>query len=75
MQKSVSHAVQQVASFVANNLFPQQHSKVIKTKKRLKSIIESTVKAASLLIYCNALFITFNMLVNQEHHSTFNVAQ
>ena len=50
IQESVSHAIQHVA-FAVNNLFQQQHSKVIKPTKRLKSTIESTAKAASLFIY------------------------
>ena len=37
--------------FAVNNLFQQQHQKVIKTTKRLKSTLESTVRAASLFIY------------------------
>ena len=64
----MSHAIQHVA-FAANYLFLQQHSKVVKPTKRLKSTIEPTVKAASLLIYWNALFVIFNTLVNQKHHS------
>ena len=52
MQKSVSHAIQNVA-FAINNFFKQQHSKVIKPTKHLKSNIESesTVKAAPLFIH------------------------
>ena len=41
----MSHAIQHVA-FAVNNLFQQQHAKVIKPKKRLKSTLESTVKVA-----------------------------
>ena len=69
MQESVFHAIQHVA-FSVSNLFQQQHSKVIKSTKRLKSTIESTAKAASLFIYWNAISATFNTLVNQKHHST-----
>ena len=65
----MSHAIQHVA-FAVCNLFQQQHSKVIKPTKRIKSTIESTTKAASLFIYKNTISATFNMLVNQEHHST-----
>ena len=50
MQENVYHAIQHVA-FAVYNLFQQQHSKVIKPTKRLKSTIERTVKAASLFIY------------------------
>ena len=49
MQESVFHAMQHVV-FAVNNLFQQQDSKVIKPKKRLKSTIEWTVKAALLFI-------------------------
>ena len=47
--ESVSHAFQYVA-FAVNNLFHQQHLKVIKPTKRLKYTVELTVKPASLLI-------------------------
>ena len=57
----MSHAIQHVA-FVVSNLFQQQHSKVIKPTKCLKSTIESTAKAA--------ISATFNTLVNQKHYST-----
>ena len=50
MQESMYDAIQHVA-FAASNLFQQQHLKVIKPKKRLKSIIEPTVKVAS-LFFC-----------------------
>ena len=63
----MSHAVQHVA-FAVNNLFQQQHSKVIKKTKRSKSTIESTVKTAFLFIYKNAIPATFSMLVNHKHH-------
>ena len=53
--------------FVVSNLFQQQHSKVIKPTKRLKSTIESNGKAASLFIYKNSISATFNSLVNQKH--------
>ena len=53
----MSHTIQHVA-FAVNNLFPQQHSKVIKSTKGLKSITESTVKAASLFNYNTLLFVT-----------------
>ena len=43
------HAIQQVG-FAVSNLF-QQHSKLMKPTKRLKSAMESTAKAASLFIY------------------------
>ena len=46
----MSHAIQHVA-FAVSNLFQQQHSKVIKPTKRLKSAIESTAKPISLFIY------------------------
>ena len=46
IQKSVTHAIQHVA-FAVSILFQQQHSKVIKPRKQLKSTIESTAKAAS----------------------------
>ena len=69
IQENVSHAIQHIA-FAVKNLFAQHHSEVIKPTKRLKSTIESTVKAASLFIHLNALFVTFNMFVNQKHHST-----
>ena len=42
--------------------------KIIKAIKHLKSALESTIEAAWLFIYYNALFVTFNMLVNQKHH-------
>ena len=63
----MSHAVQHVA-FAVNNLFQQQHSKVIKKTKRSKSTIESTVKTAFLFIYKNAIPATFSTLVNHKHH-------
>ena len=66
----MSHAIQNVA-FAVNNLFQQKHSKVIKPTELLKSSIKSTVKPASLFTYKNAISATFNMLVNQKHHSTF----
>ena len=47
--ESVSHAFQYVV-FAVNNLFHQQHLKVIKPTKRLKYTVELTVKPASLLI-------------------------
>ena len=50
IQESVSHAIQHVV-FDVSNLFQEQHSKVIKPTKRLKSTIESTAKATSLFIY------------------------
>ena len=50
MQEIVSDTIEHVA-FVDSNLFQQQHLKVIKPTKRLKSTIESTAKAASLFIY------------------------
>ena len=50
MQESVSHAIQHVA-FAVSDLFQQQHSKVIKPEKRLKSTTEYTAKAAWLFIY------------------------
>ena len=50
MQESVSHAIQH-GDFAVNNLFQQQHSKVIKPTESLNSTIESTVKAASFVIY------------------------
>ena len=46
----MSHAVQHVP-FAVQNLFEEQHLKVNKPTKRLKSTTESTVKAASLFIY------------------------
>ena len=46
----MSHAIQHI-TFVVCNLFQQQHSKVIKPTKRLKSTIESTANAALLFIY------------------------
>ena len=67
----MSFAIQHVA-FVVSNLFQQQHSKVIKPTKRLKSTIESTAKAASLFIYQNAISAILNTLVNQKHHSTLS---
>ena len=45
IQESVLHAIQHVA-FVIINLFQQQHSKVIKPIKHLKSTIKSTAKTA-----------------------------
>ena len=50
MQESVFHAIQHVA-FSVSNLFQQQHSKVIKSTKRLKSIIVSTAKAVLLFTH------------------------
>ena len=58
----------QYVVFAVNKLFPQQHSKIIKAIKHLKSALESTIEAAWLFIYYNALFVTFNTLVNQKHH-------
>lgn len=46
-QEGVSYAVQNVA-FAVKNLFQQQHSTVTKPTKRLKSTINTTVKAVSL---------------------------
>ena len=67
----MSHAIQHI-TFVVCNLFQQQHSKVIKPTKHLKSTIESTANAASLFIYQNAISATFNTLINQKHHSTLH---
>ena len=50
IQESVSHAIQHVA-FAVSNLFQQQHSKLIKPTKHLKSTTESAAKAASIFIY------------------------
>ena len=46
----MSHAIQNVA-FAVNNVFQQQHSKVSKPTKRLKSTIKSTAKVALLFTY------------------------
>ena len=45
MQESVSHAIQHVA-FAVNNVFQQQHSKVIKLTKLLKSTIRVNCKSS-----------------------------
>ena len=45
MQESVSHAIQHVA-FAVNNVFQQQHSKVIKLTKLLKSTIRFNCKSS-----------------------------
>ena len=50
--------------------FNKKQSKVIKPTKNLKSTINSTVKAASLFTYYNAISATFITLVNQKHHPT-----
>ena len=50
----------QNVAFAVNNLFQQQHSKVIKPTKCLKSTIESTVNAASLFIYENIISARFS---------------
>ena len=63
------HAIQHV-TFAVNNLLQQQHSRVINQAKCLKSTIKSTVQAALLFTYFNAISATFNTLINQKHHST-----
>ena len=61
MQESVSHAIQHVA-FAVNNVFQQQHSKVIKLTKLLKSTIRVNCKS-SFVIYllecciCNIQYV------------------
>ena len=69
IQEHMPHAIQHV-TFAVNNLLQQQHSRVINQAKCLKSTIKSTVKAASLFTYFNAISATFNTLINQKHHST-----
>lgn len=49
-QEKVIHAIQSV-TFAVSNLFQQNHSKVIKPTKLLKSSIKSTVKTVSLFTY------------------------
>ena len=65
----MSHAIHHVAFFVSN-LFQQQHSKVIKPAKRLKSTIESTAKAALLFIYNHGKIIIIKQLRNIRTIST-----
>ena len=60
----MSHAIQDVA-FVVSNLFHQQHSKVIKPTKRLKSTILECYAISQ-----NTISVTLNALVNQKYHST-----
>ena len=52
------------------NLFQQQHSKVNKPTKGLKSTIKSTAKVALLFTYENIILTGLNTLVDQKYHST-----
>ena len=69
MQESVFHAIQHVA-FSVSNLFQQQHSKVIKSTKRLKSTIEST--ASSSIIYVPKCYIC-NIQYVSKSETPFNI--
>ena len=67
----MSHAIQHV-DFVLSNLFQQQHSKLIKPTKHLKSTIESTAKAASLFIYLLEWYIC-NIQYFGKSETQFNI--
>ena len=81
MQESVSHAIQHVA-FAVNNVFQQQHSKVIKLTKLLKSTIRVNCKS-SFVIYllecyiCNIQYVgksetPFNIRLNNHRKDVKN---
>ena len=70
MQESVSHAIQHVA-FAVNNVFQQQHSKVIKLTKRLKSTIRVNCKS-SFVIYLLECYIC-NIQYVGKSETPFNI--
>ena len=59
-------------AFAVSNLFQQQHSKVIKPTKHLKSTMESTAKAALLFIYLLECYIC-NIQYFGKSETPFNI--